>query len=258
MADDVREQLQLKKRFLELAHRSYMQNIFLFTDFLSPAQQEYFWSAEREEREIKECGYHIFGGIAGAERVMIRFGNPEVYGYEQEFPIWCMEISPVQKKFAEELTHRDFLGALMNLGIERDTLGDIIVEDAVGYLFCKEKVGPFIQENLSRVRHTSVECTRLTELPQVLKKEPERQEFTVSSERIDAVVSRLYNIARSVCSDLFAAGKVWVNGRLTEKPGLTLKEEDVVSVRGYGKFIYYGQQRETRKGRISVAVGVYR
>ena len=84
------------------------------------------------------CHGNCLEGTEGCERQMLRFGSEETLGYEEAFPISCVVIRPSAPKFAEELTHRDFLGALMNLGIERDVLGDIIVRDAVGYVFCED------------------------------------------------------------------------------------------------------------------------
>ena len=71
--------------------------------------------------------YILFGGCDGTERNIARFGNSEELGYEEDFPIVCLEILPKSEKFAEPLCHRDFLGALMNLGIERKNIGDISV-----------------------------------------------------------------------------------------------------------------------------------
>ena len=253
--EEKREEARLKKRWEELSNKSYSQNIFLFTDFIGLAEQEIFW---QNASSYAHSGFCLSGGFEQAERVMIGFGNPQEFGYEMEFPIHCLEISPLQKKFSEELSHRDYLGALMNLGIERSTIGDILIEDGTGYLFCNAVISPFIIEHLTKIRHTSVTCRRLEQPPEVLKKEPELQELTVASLRIDAVIARLYNIARSSGMELFLSGRIWVNGRRVEKASLLLKEGDVVSVRGYGKFVFYGMQRQTRKGRLCVAVGRYR
>lgn len=250
-----RDEARLMKRFEELANKAYAQNIYLFTNFLSLAEQDLFYQCKPDRFP---SGYTVFGGVDQAERVMIRFGNKEELGYEQQFPIHCIQISPAARKFAEELTHRDYLGALMNLGIERSTMGDILICDKDAYLFCEETISSYVMENITRIRHTDVVCMKLEELPEILRKEPVVEEFTVASQRIDAVVSRLYNIARSTAAELLASGKVWVNGRMVMKSTMLLHSNDVVSVRGYGKFIYYGETRQTRKGRLSVSAGVYK
>ena len=117
------------------------------------------------------------------------------------------------QKFADELSHRDFLGALMNLGIKRELLGDIIVKDNCGYILCLEHIAPYICENLERVRHTSVKCEK-SNLPNDLKNEPEPTEIFAASKRIDVVIAAVYNLSRNETSKLIKAEKVFVNSRL--------------------------------------------
>ena len=105
----------LKKRFIELANRAYNSGVYTFTDFLGLAEQSAFSEIKKELRGIP---YTAFGGAVGAERVMIRFGSEEVCSYEQPFPISVVKIEPSSQKFADKLTHRDFLGSILNLGIE--------------------------------------------------------------------------------------------------------------------------------------------
>ena len=138
----------LKKRFLELAKKSYNSGIFVFTDFLGLLEQSAFAEIRRELTGIP---YAAFGGAEGAERVMIRFGSADELGYELPFPISVIRAEPLSQKYADKLTHRDFLGAIMNLGIERDTLGEIVIIDNVGYIFAKEDMAGYIAENLTKV-----------------------------------------------------------------------------------------------------------
>ena len=135
----------LYKRFIELAKKSYDKGIFLFTDFLGLAEQTVFESAAAEFRHVK---YECFGGARGAERIMVRFGDEESFGYSLDFPICALKCEPINQKFSDRLTHRDFLGALLSLGIERSCLGDIAIIDNVGYLFCLEKIADYIKNQL--------------------------------------------------------------------------------------------------------------
>ena len=111
------------------------------------------------EKELSYVPYQLGGGYQDAERVMLRFGGEELMGYEEEFPISCLKVSPVSAKFADVLTHRDYLGALMNLGIERDRLGDILIAGNEAFIFCTSSMADFITENLVKVKHTSVSCS---------------------------------------------------------------------------------------------------
>lgn len=255
MQEDEKEIRQLKNRLRDLAGRSRMQGIYTFTGFLGPAEQEIFW---QQEKELCSAGYLLNGGYEGADRVVIRFGSEEELGYEVPFPIACIRISPLQRKFADELSHRDFLGALMNLGIDRATLGDIRTGDDETYLFCLESIAEFLCENLTRVRHTDVRCVVTEEIGDMPRDVPETVCIQVQSLRIDAVLSRVYHISREKSMDLFREGRVYVNGRLCENNSRQLKAGETVNARGFGKFSLTGEPGKTKKGRLVVEAAVYR
>ena len=250
-----KEDLLLQKRFAELAKRSYTQNMFTFTDFLSLPELDLFY---QNEPQLKFAGVTVFGGTDGADRKVIRFGNPEELGYEELFPIVCIGIEPLIEKFGENLNHRDYLGALMNLGIERENLGDIFIKGKNGYVFCLERIADFIMENLSQVRHTHVKLRILETMEEFAQKEVEEMVVLSASERIDGVISKVYNMSRSQSIEYFRAKKIYVNSRLCENNSYQLKAGDVVSVRGYGKFVYNGVGYQTKKGKLSVKVGIYK
>lgn len=242
------EQL-LRKRLLELANRSFSQNTYIFTEFLDISQISCFYELQNQLNGIP---FAMNGGADVCERRMIRFGSPELFGYETEYPICCIRISPVAQKFAEDLSHRDFLGALMNLGIERDTLGDIFVVDNEAFLFCTEGIAPYIVEELNRIKHTPVRCLITDMLPDIMETKLERVEETVASERLDAVISKIYKLSRAQSIELFRRGCVYVNGRICEQNAYLLKPDDVVSVRGFGKFEYEGVLYHNKKDRLRI------
>jgi len=245
---------QLKKRFIELAKTSEVQSRYVFTDFLSLAEQDLFYQAMRT---IGYRDYSLFGGVEGAERVMIKFGREDSLGYNMEFPIHCIKIAPFMEKFAEALSHRDYLGALMNLGIERSLLGDIIIKDKNAYVFCVERMSDYIVSDLEQVKRTRMKCSVTTEDMEAVRPKLEALEFVAEAERADGVVSKVYNMSRSKSSLLFKEKKIFVNGRLIENNSTVLKEGDIVSVRGFGKFCYEGTTRETKKGKLRIKVQKY-
>ena len=246
---------QLKKRLLELAERSYSHGIYTFTPFLGLSEQQAFYEVERD---VAYAGYGMEGGNSLCERKVVRFGSPEIFGYEEAYPIRCIKVEPLTPKFAENLTHRDFLGAIMNLGIERNTVGDIFVQEKAAVVFCQESISAYLTENLLQVRHTHVKST-VTEAADYLQAPvTEEMSLSVASARIDSVISKVYNIARSRSLELFKAGRIYVNGRVEENNSHTLKNGDAVTVRGFGRFTYIGEQGETRKGKIRVGVEIYR
>ena len=244
----------LKKRLLELAEKSYRNNQYVFTNFLGMAEMNAFYEIARE---ISYIPYTVFGGAQNCERLMLRFGSEELFGYEEPFPICCLEVKPLVEKFADSFSHRDFLGAVMNLGIEREVVGDIAIRGKRAYIFCTEKIAPYIVENLVQVKHTSVMCTILENTPDILKPSLERREVTAASERIDAVLGKLCNLSRSQSVLAFREKKIFVNGRQCENNSYQLKAGDVVTFRGFGKFIYEGVKYETKKGKVCAEVSVY-
>ena len=244
----------LQKRFVDLANQSYRNNIYTFTGFLSASEQDLFF---RTLPQIGQISYTLFGGVEGCERQMLRFGSEDQLGYEEEFPICCVEIRPSAPKFADKLSHRDFLGALMNLGIERSTLGDIFIVDKTGYVFCHEKVADYMLANVDRIRHTSVKCKLLRKAPEAVKPTLKEEHLIISSERLDVVVAKLFHLSRSQSLLLFREKKVFVNGRCMENNSGVCKAGDVVSVRGYGKFIYGGCIHETKKGNLNITLERY-
>lgn len=249
---DEKDIQQLKNRLIELADKAYSRNIYTYTPFLGLAEQQAYYGVERE---VSYAGVSMEGGAPLCERKIIRFGDP---GYEEAFPIVRLEIRPKTPKFAENLTHRDFLGAVMNLGIERDVVGDIFLPDEKGaLLFCHENIADYIVENLDRVRHTNVACKRAEGEIALESAEPERISVTVASPRADGVISRVYNLSREESRELFNNGRVFINGIQTQNLSCQLKEEDAVTVRGFGKFIYYGQTGVSKKGKERVEVGVF-
>lgn len=245
---------QLKKRLAELAEKSYRNNQYVFTNFLNMAEMNAFYEMRKE---LSYVPFTAFGGTDNCERLMLRFGSEELFGYEEPFPICCIQAEPLIEKFADHFSHRDFLGAIMNLGIEREVVGDIAIKGKKAYIFCTEKMAAYIAENLVQVKHTSMNCTILESAPDILKLTLEKKEITAASERIDAILGKLCNLSRSQSILAFREKKVFVNGRQCENNSYQLKAGDVVTCRGFGKFVYEGVKHETKKGKVCAEVSVY-
>lgn len=232
-----------EKRFNELYNRAFDKGFPCYTDFLDLNSQSIL------ESTYLPCVK--FGGYQNAERVIAGFGeNIE----NEDFPVSIIEIAPVSAKFAENLTHRDFLGGLMSLGIKRDLLGDIIVKDNTGYLFCLDRIKDYIIQNLSHLKHTAVSVKEIPSLPDGAVNEGEMTNITVASLRIDAVISAAYKLSRSESAKLFSLKKVFVNSRCINNGSYSVKENDIVSVRGFGRIKYISTLRTTKKERLVISV----
>ena len=243
----------LKKRFRELYDKADRGGYYTFTDFLGLAEQ----SALAEALPRTYGGITAFGGAEGAERVMVRFGRVDEIGYEVDFPIVCISVEPLSQKFADKLTHRDFLGALLNLGIERCTLGDIIIRENVGYVFADEKIAEFITGELSRVKRTDVRAKITNALPEGELYKTERRRIQIQSERLDAIIAKTYSLSRDDAQALIKRSLVFVNGKEITSSSHTPKSGDKISARGHGRLIYQGFDSTSRKGKLNAIVDVY-
>ncbi len=244
----------MEKRLRELAERAYAESRYTFTDFLDMAQLGVFMAMKQE---LSYAGPEAFGGIEGAERCMVRFGSEQLCGYEQPFPIEMLLITPVNAKFAEALTHRDFLGSILGLGLERSKIGDLIVQDGECAAFVHEDIAEYIARNLITVRRTNMHVERGADLPENLRPRTQRRSLNVSSSRLDAVIARCFNMPREKAQALIREGRVFVNGLNAVRSGRELHTGDVISVRGSGKFIFAGETGRTRKDRLSVDIDLY-
>ncbi len=244
----------LKKRFLELYRKSDMHNIYCFTDFLGLMER----SVLTELRSmIPKESYTEFGGADGAERVIVRFGREDELGYSEGFPILCLKITPKNVKFADKLTHRDYLGALMNLGIERSVIGDIVIRESTAFLFCKESIAEYIRDSLTKIKHTDVSVSDAEELPAGELYRTERKTVQANGERLDAVVAKIFSLSRDDSLTLFKRSLVFADGRLISSASYIPKTDEIISVRGFGRFIYRGYQSLTKKGKKNIVVDLY-
>ncbi|MFA9377185.1 MAG: YlmH/Sll1252 family protein [Lachnotalea sp.] len=245
----------LKKRLVELSNIAFNRNIPIFSDFLNLNELNIFYSLKNE---FYTSVFKAYGGYELAERQMVAF-IPDAFccDIRELYPIKVVKISPLNKKFSDVLTHSDFLGAIINLGIDRSKVGDILVKDNEGFMFCNEKLADFLIEQLTRVKHTSVMAiaTKLGEY----KYEPEFKiiKGSIATARIDSVLTVCCATSRSEAVDYIMSKKVFINGRLIEANSEILKNNDVISVRGVGKFIYTGVLSETKKGRIYIEIKKY-
>lgn len=237
-----------EKRFEELASRAARRYCAVFTDFLNMEEQ----SALLKLR--LETPFSLFGGYEGAERRVAAFGEDS---QNASFPLAYIKIEPLSAKFADKLSHRDFLGSLMGLGIKRETLGDILISGSTAYLVCLEGVSEYIIQNLSSVKRTSVKCSAVSQLPQDIFSEPREERRIVASMRIDVLVAAVYNLSRSAVKELFLQRRVFVNSALCENFSLTPREGDIISVRGWGRFRLGETLGSTKKGRTVAQLFLY-
>lgn len=241
----------VRGRFLELAKKSEKASVFTYTDFLGLLEQNLFLTMEKE---LFSYTITKFGGIEDAERIIVRFGSENDVGYDEPFPISALSVTPVSRRFAEELTHRDVLGALMNLGIERSLIGDIYIKENNILIFCLTKIKDFLMESLTKIRHTEVSASEYIGDFSEFTANYEEMDIQISSERLDAVISRVLHLSREKGQALIKQGKVFVNGKNVFSYSLSPRENDKITVRGFGRFKYIGPVKTTKKGNLLVRI----
>lgn len=251
------EEELFQKRILELANKADARNIATFTDFLNLNELNIFYQTARE---LSFLTCRPSGGYENAERQIIAF-IPDALSYLDEtsipYPIACIRIRPLNEKYAEQLTHRDYLGAVLNLGLDRSTTGDILTERTTAWLFCLKKVAEFICGELTRVRHTQVQCELIAHEDFDYTPKYEILQGSLASVRLDSLLSLAFGSSRNKLVGLIEGGKVFVNARLVTSNAHRLQENDVVSVRGLGRFRYLGVTASSRKGRLIARVQKY-
>lgn len=221
-----------------------------FMPFMSERKQAVLFS------ELKKAyfdNYLFFGGYGNSERKMLGlfFDEP----CEDCFPISAVEFS---FRKCDKLTHRDFLGALMSLGIERETVGDILVEDGRAVVFVKTELSDYIMSQISKVGRVGIKvsCADLSNLPQ--GRGFEEKTYIVSSLRLDNIVAAVCRLSREKTRTVIMADSVCVNFEETKNVSLNLKEDDVFTIRGKGKFVLKSILGTTGKGRIRISVIHYK
>ena len=147
-----KEELLLQKRLVELSNTAYQRDIVTFTDFLNLNELNILHSTPKH---MFPAAYETYGGYEAAERQMVAF-LPDALYYEYRYPVEILKISPVNLKFAENLSHRDYLGGILHLGIERCCLGDLLVSEECCRVFVTDSMADYICRNLTRIRHTTV------------------------------------------------------------------------------------------------------
>lgn len=174
-----------------------------------------------------------------------------------EYPITALKVMPAYPKFAEKLGHRDLLGSIMNLGVERSKIGDILMGEDCAYILCEKSMAPYFMENLEKVRHTlvklsAVSCDEITVQQNLVEKEG-----IITSNRLDAVIACVHKLSRSQALELLRQEKVFVNGKTIQNPTYSCQKDDIVSVRGFGRFIYQSDYGATNKGRLKIKYQLY-
>ena len=198
----------------------------------------------------KRADIRFFGGYEGAVRVMLGASAEE-----EDFPIAALEF---RYKPEYDLRHRDFLGALMALGLNRDTLGDILTSPGRTVIFVREDIVPFILSQITTIGRVGVKIgyADASDLP--VPDDVEERVLTLSSLRLDAFTAAAANLSRDKAARLIKADMVMVNHVPENSVAAPLKEGATVTIRKYGKYVLSAILGNSRKGKLRVSVKHFR
>lgn len=240
----------LSARINDAVNLSQIQGRYKAVGFLS---EEEAATAGRIAASLK-ARFCLFGGYDDAVRVMFI-----------ALPDWaedidgCDYITPVTFTYREcnKLSHRSFLGTLMSLGITRESVGDILVENGRAVAFLSKDISRFVLEQLTKVGGVGVTVKEGFDEPLPNASELVQFSATVASPRLDSVVSALVGTSREKAKTLISQSLVLRGGIVDEKVTSTVNVGEKISVRGYGRFVIDECCEQTKKGRIILKYSKY-
>ena len=246
------EHEEILKRALDLARRCEGRGVPANTGFLTPAERY----ALTHEPALREANMVFHGGYPDAERTMAFF-----------LPDWmeedALELTEYLralrlKAFFGEPGHRDYMGAILGMGVGREWVGDILVDGPEAIVFCQPSVLRHLL-SIEKVGRYGVRAEEiaLSEIP-VREKHTEERRFTVMSPRLDAVAAGLFHLSRTECARQIALGALSLNYTECLKPDAPVREGDVLSLRGTGKGRVAEIGGSSRKGRLFVTAELYK
>jgi len=269
----------LVSRALELSLRG--ENDAVASSFLTPREQRIVFEAVR--REGSSHRLFLWGGYKGGERRKAIFlptwlcseavSEASLYSCEREEDyLKCLSDFGMLSVLGEhisvvrisgsgytELSHRDWLGSLMGLGLRRSVIGDIVTEGSSCTVFCEETAASYITETLRKVGRDTVKPSLIeTDIELSVNRRFEDVVTTVQTPRLDGVVRALCNISRDEAAGLVERGDCEINYFCEKETDKRLAAGDILTVRGFGKFIIESAEDMTRRGRIRLIAKKYK
>ncbi|AOY77386.1 RNA-binding protein [Clostridium formicaceticum] len=218
------------------------------TDFLNPYELR---AAIEILSTFQDIAWMATGGYEGAERKILIIFQDYLPATSIKIPLAVLELMGNMQ--FKTLNHRDYLGAILSLGIKRGKIGDIIINEDNCQVIIKEELKDFLQLHLNKVGNTSIENKEIA-LEEIKPLEISYKEIggTVASLRLDSIVSLGFKVSRAEAQNLIAKEKVYINWGIANKNFFEVGNGDVISVRGKGRVIIEDFQRKTKSGRIHI------
>lgn len=220
-----------------------LRNTPKFMGFLSPSEMAEI------SRSVVSKAVCFFGGYDDAERCMLGVLPDYIIDYRAAFPISALKIS---YRAVDKLSHRDVLGAFMSTGITRDRVGDIRFGEGFAVAFVVQEIADYLAEQISKIGRVGVTVQSISINEAECSFPPpitEDLSFTVSSPRLDAVISGLIGVSRSKAEQMIVDGLVFINSLEALKSIKKVQQNDKITIRGYGRFVITATGNFSKKGR---------
>lgn len=230
------------KKIEDMVKKSRNSNIILFTNFLNILE-----ISEIKSKNFKDINLEFYGGLDTSERKILKI-SPIIEPYYINYPISILKIKtkPIH-------SHRDYLGSILNLGISRELIGDIVfdVNDNV-YVYVVEYISEYIQHNLLKVKNTPVSIEEYNGI--IIPKTNLNYKFILSSSlRIDSIISKFINKNREYTSDLINQNMIFLNGQLIKKQTKLINTGDLITIRKKGRLkILKIEEITTKKNKFKI------
>lgn len=191
----------------------------------------------------------FYGGYPDAERTVLAVSQPHYMAEEGDYPI---SIVAFEYRAQRRITHRDVLGTLINMGIRREAIGDILCGEGISVVFVRNEICDFICEQLDRIGGEGVSVIPHYDGDLPAQTEYAEMRESIASPRLDSIVKALVHCSREQAAEMIRFGRVSVNHLPTDVITKTIAEGDTISIRGYGRFHIDQIGPETKKGRLAL------
>lgn len=233
-------------------------NKITYTDFLNISEISILKKI-LEEENVKN--YIFWGGKEDSDRSILIF-FPEKFSKEMVEKNYekIFQIVRIILPNSIQYEHREFLSGIMKLGIKREKFGDIIVTDFGADIIVFSEVAKLLTDdlkNLTRFRKADINIVNIRELTNTMT-EFENINIIISSFRLDNFVSELAKCSRKQASELIKLGKVFVNSINEFKDSKKINQNDIITIRGKGKFIFESIEKETKSGKLLLNIKKYK
>ncbi|CAH2212777.1 YlmH family RNA-binding protein [Tepidibacter aestuarii] len=247
--------LDLKKTIYKVIDKALgvlKNHDYRYTDFLNPYELKNAIAALNSIDDIK---YSVYGGYDGSERKVIYIYPYYVSEEDIDSPISALTIEG-NFKF-KEVSHKDYLGSILGLGIKREKIGDILIHKSFCQVVVQTDIKDYIILNMTKVARNNISVKEIS-ISEIKKVDINYKEigFTVSSNRIDSIVSSIYNISRQEANKIISSNRVYVDYEPINNISKKIDVNSLISVRGKGRCIICDIGDVNKKGRLRVKVKI--